>query len=182
MSVMSKLLKAIIPLVLFSVLAMFLLKGLKQNPHKVGSTFINKPLPGFTASSLEGPERQLTDAMFKNHVTLLNVFASWCLYCRSEHPVLMDIRDRSHITIYGLDYKDKRAAAMKWLKTYGNPYTKIIFDPKGELALNLGVYGTPETFIIDKEGIVRYKYVGPISQKIWKNKLLPIVMRLEKNS
>jgi len=163
MTVIKKLLMALIPLILFSVIAMFLAKGLKQNPHKVPSPFIGKQFPIFSAASLEAPEHRLTNKLFQGHVSLLNVFASWCLYCRSEHPVLMDIKDNHQLIIYGLDYKDKRIAAIAWLKNYGDPYTKVIFDPQGKLAVNLGVYGTPETFIIDEDGVIRYKYVGPIS-------------------
>jgi len=175
-----KLLVALVPLLLFSVLALFLMKGLKRDPHKVPSPFIGKQIPAFSAVSLEGPTVKLTNKLFHGRVSILNVFASWCLYCRTEHPVLMDIKNTYHLTLYGLDYKDKRASAIKWLKQYGDPYTKIIFDPSGKLAINFGTYGTPETFIIDKEGIIRYKYVGPISPAEWKDNLLPIVMRLQK--
>ncbi len=180
MSAVKKLLKALIPLLLFSVIAVFLLKGLKRNPHEVPSAFIGKPVPKFSAASLERPEKQLTSKIFYGHVSLLNVFASWCLYCRSEHPVLMDIKSLDQLAIIGLDYKDKRSSAIRWLRKYGNPYGDVIFDPQGKLAINLGVYGTPETFIVDKKGVIRYKYVGPISPTEWKEKLLPVVTRLER--
>lgn len=182
MSIVSKLLKALLPLVLFSMLAFFLVKGLKRNPHHVPSAFIGKPVPQFSKNALQVSNHPITNKIFQGHVSLLNVFASWCVYCRAEDPVLMDLKRAHQVFVYGLDYKDKRLSAMQWLENYGDPYDKIIFDPKGALAFNLGVYGTPETFIVDKHGVIRYKYVGPITSKKWKTTLQPIIAELNHES
>ena len=170
--------KTFLPLFIFILIALFLWQGLKRNPHKIPSPFIGKPVPKFKASTLSNPEQQISNRDLKGHVSLLNVFATWCLSCRAEHPVLMDIKDSHRVNIYGLNYKDNRGAAIKWLAKYGNPYTKVIFDPKGTIGINLGVYGTPETFVIDQKGIIRYKYIGPISPNEWHDKILPEVKKL----
>jgi len=182
MALTKLILKALVPLIIFSIIAVFLMKGLNRNPHKVPSPLIGKSVPSFSANALEMPENILTNKMFQGHVSLLNVFSSWCMYCRIENPILIDIKNEHKLAIYGLDYKDKRASAISWLKQLGNPYSKIIFDPRGKFALNLGVYGTPETFIIDKKGVIRYKHVGPISLIEWKEELLPVVNRLQREN
>ena len=142
--------RLLLPLLVFVILVVFLWRGLYRDPHTIPSPLINKSLPSFNL---------LQD--FKGHVTLLNVFASWCLSCHTEHPILMDIAHSGEVVVYGLDYKDSHLAEENWLKKYGNPYQKIVDDPDGTLAINLGVYGTPETFIIDRAGIIRDKYYRP---------------------
>jgi len=171
-------LKTWLPLLVFVIVLAFLWRGLGLNPHRLPSAFINKPLPAFEAQRLAEPQLTISNHDLKGHVLLLNVFATWCLSCRAEHPVLMDIKNSKAVRIYGLDYKDSRKTALSWLKQYGNPYTKIIYDPDGRVGMNLGVYGTPETFIIDREGIVRYKYVGPMSPRAWRKQVLPRVKKL----
>ncbi len=168
-------LRLFVPLLIFIITGMFLWQGLKQNPHLVPSPLIDKPFPVFRMPSLNASEPMVSNKNFKGHVTLLNVFATWCLSCRIEHPILMDIAEREGVTLVGLDYKDKREAALSWLKKYGNPYSAIIDDPQGELAINLGVYGTPESFVIDENGIIRYKYTGPIDARVWDEVLEPVV-------
>lgn len=177
---MQKILKALLPLIIFSFIAAFLLKGLRHNPSDVPPPLLNKAAPAFTAASLEHPDQQITSAIFQGHVTMLNVFASWCLYCRAEHPVLMDIENLKQVQLIGLDYKDRLEKAKAWLAQYGNPYSSIISDPSGKVVITFGVYGTPETFIIDRKGIIRYKHVGPISSADWKEKLLPLIHKLKK--
>lgn len=163
--------KAGLPLLIFVVLAVFLFKGLKQDPHRIPSPLIGKPLPHLKA---------IIGHNTKGRVALVNVFASWCVSCRAEHAVLMDIKKSHTVVLYGINYKDDRTKMRRWLAREGNPYNKIIDDPKGKLGLDLGVYGTPETFIIDRKGIVRYKYVGPISPDVWRDTLLPVIKKLRK--
>ncbi len=167
-----------IPLILFSVLCFFLWRGLSLDPRELPSPFINKPLPKFSLPELNHPDQQFSSTELHGHVSLLNVFASWCISCRVEHPVLMELRDRKAVLIYGLDYKDSRDPDIQWLNKSGNPYEKIGFDQTGNTAINLGVYGTPETFVIDKHGIIKYKYIGPITEDVWQSELQPEVEKL----
>ncbi len=174
--------KTFIPLTVFLIIAIFLWRGLGQDPHKIPSPLKNKPLPHFHAVSLQTPEQTITNNDLIGYVILLNIFASWCLSCRAEHPTLMDIKQAGTVKIYGVNYKDQRQTALQWLARFGNPYQKIIYDPKGQLGIDLGVYGTPETFVIDKKGVIRYKYIGPLSKAEWQAKVLPVVRRLEQAS
>lgn len=167
--ILKKILKSLMPLLIFLVILAFLVKSLHRDPHTVPSPFVGKPMP-----SLPGVHSDL----FKHHVTVLNVFASWCLYCRAEHPLLMDISETKGLTMIGIDYKDEPKEMRIFLKHYGNPYSNIIADPNGTIAINLGVYGTPETFIIDKKGVIRYKHVGPITLNDWRDTLKPLIQRL----
>jgi len=174
-----KKIKTLFPLLLFIVIALFLWKGLDLNPHRIPSPLIGKAFPSFHAESLQNPDKKITQDDFKGKVTLLNVFATWCYSCRAEHAVLMDVhRQNDQINFIGLDYKDERTDALQWLKQLGNPYANIIFDPHGKLALDLGVYGTPETYVIDEKGIIRYKHIGPLSPDDWQEKVLPVIQRL----
>lgn len=177
---LKKILTALIPLILLSVLTIFLIKGFKSNSDNTASPFLGKAFPEFSGNSLEHAEVQLTNQLFRGHASLVNVFTSWCSDCQVEHDMLMNIKSLHHIAIYGLDYKDKRQSAIEWLKKYGDPYTRVIFDPQGKLATSLGVRAAPETFVVDKEGVIRYKLVGPISAKQWKKKMLPLMLRLER--
>ncbi len=170
-----------IPLILFFLVLAFLWKGLSQDPHKIPSPLIGKALPTFTDPSLADSNITISNQQFLGHVTLLNVWASWCMTCRAEHSVLMDIAQSKQVIIFGLNYKDQRDNALRWLDRAGNPYLANIYDPQGKLALNLGVYGTPETFLVDEHGIIRYKYIGEISSDVWQDELLPRIKRLETN-
>lgn len=182
---MTKLLRSLryaIPLFLFLMLAWFLWQGLGEDPNNIPSVLIGKAVPTFKVETLLKPNSTFSNKEFVGHVSLLNVWATWCLSCGAEHSVLMDIAADKVVKIYGLDYKDSRSDAHRWLDKRGNPYTVIAFDPKGQLAINFGVYGTPETFIIDKKGVVRYKYIGPISPEVWRDDIKPLVLKLQKIS
>tara|TARA_R110002167_G_scaffold366367_3_gene595490 strand:+ start:12517 stop:13020 length:504 start_codon:yes stop_codon:yes gene_type:complete len=161
------------------ILGLFLWKGLSIDPKALPSALLDKPVPIFGLPWLERPGQTLTQEVFKGKVSLLNVWATWCPSCRQEHPFLMELAHNRNIPIYGLDYKDSVAAANKWFSDLGNPYLANIFDEKGTLGFNLGVYGAPETYIIDKNGIIRYRHVGPLNDAIWKETLLPVFSRLQ---
>jgi cytochrome c biogenesis protein CcmG/thiol:disulfide interchange protein DsbE len=167
----------LIPLILFLIITGFLWKGLQHDPHELPSALINKPVAAFSYPNLLDEKKPLTQKEFLGHVSLLNVWATWCVSCKAEHAVLMDIMRAKAVKIYGLNYKDDPNSARAWLKKYGNPYEAIISDEKGTLAIDFGVYGTPETFVIDGEGIIRYKYIGPISPDAWKDKVEPEVQK-----
>jgi len=161
-------------------LVLFLWQGLRNHPRQVPSPLINRAFPQFKMPSLKTTNMIITNKIFNGHVSLFNVFATWCISCQVEHPVLMDIANSKDVIIYGLNYKDNRRAVKHWLHRYGNPYSKIVFDSQGQLGINLGVYGTPETYVVDKHGIIRYKYIGPINQTVWHTILLPELNRLKR--
>ena len=171
-----------LPLIIFLALAVFLWQGLQLDPHRIPSPLVGKPVPRFSIESVNKPQLQLTNQIFKGHVSMLNVFASWCITCRAEHAVMMDIYDQHVVNLYGLAYKDSKAELVPWLHQFGDPYQKIINDSKGQLAINLGVYGTPETFIIDKKGIIRYKRIGAVSPSLWQHTIKPLIARLKQES
>jgi len=169
----------ILPLVVFLVLAGFLYVGLGLHPHEVPSPLIDKPAPAFSLPQLDQPAKQFSPAEMKGKVWLFNVWASWCESCKDEHPVLLDLAERKLVPIYGLDYKDKPADAQAWLNTAGNPYKLVAQDADGRVGINYGVYGVPETYIIDKQGIIRYKQIGPITMQNLRAIILPMVHKLE---
>ncbi len=168
------------PFVIFIVLAGFLLVGLNLNPREVPSPLIDKPAPAFTLPQLHDPSRQFSSQEMKGQVWLLNVWASWCVSCRQEHPVLMDLASQNIVPIYGLDYKDKRADGMAWLRNGGDPYVLSIVDKEGRVGIDYGVYGVPETYVIDKQGIIRYKQIGPVTVASLQEKILPLVAELQR--
>lgn len=155
-----------IPLVIFIGMGAFLWKGLALDPTELPSALLDKPLPAFELPSLLDPERQVTEADLKGEVALVNVWATWCPSCKEEHAQLNRIKAEGYKVI-GINYKDDREKADIWLKKYLNPYAFNIFDDKGSLGLDLGVYGAPETYVIDAEGIIRYKHVGVVDQRVW---------------
>jgi cytochrome c biogenesis protein CcmG/thiol:disulfide interchange protein DsbE len=169
----------LIPLVLFAVLVAFLAVGLSLNPRLVPSPLIGKPAPGFTLPELADPAKTLSRADLLGKVSLVNVWASWCVSCRVEHPLLMEIARSGKVQVYGLNYKDERPDAMRWLATYGDPYLANGFDQNGRVGIDWGVYGTPETFVVDRRGTIRYKVIGPITEDVWQKELLPLVKKLE---
>lgn len=169
----------ILPFVVFVVLAGFLFVGLNLNPREVPSPLIDKPAPAFTLPQLHEPAKQFSPADMKGKVWLLNVWASWCVSCREEHPVLMELASRNIVPIYGLDYKDKREDAELWLKKGGDPYVLSVADAEGRIGIDYGVYGVPETYVIDKQGVIRYKQIGPVTEQSLNEKILPLVAELQ---
>lgn len=164
-----------IPLILALVLGLFLWQGLKLDPRELPSALIGKPFPAFTLNTVKDEQAQITEKALKGQVSLVNVWATWCVSCRQEHPELVRIARETGIPIFGLNYKDTRPEAVRWLEEYMDPYQLSLFDADGRVGLDLGVYGAPETYIVDKDGIIRYRFVGVIDRNIWLNELLPEV-------
>ena len=168
-----------LPLALFAGLAVLLWRGLSLDPTELPSTLIDKPAPGFVLSRLHQPEENISPDDMAGKVWMLNVWASWCVACRQEHPVVTSLSRQ--VDIVGLNYKDNREDALRWLDRWGNPYLASAFDNAGDAGIDYGVYGVPETFIIDQQGHIRYKHVGPISSEQARQTLLPIVEDLKKS-
>ncbi len=156
-----------IPLVLFIILGGFLWKGLSIDPRELPSALLDKPFPEFTLPALQTPERTLSKQDFIGQPVLINVWATWCPSCRQEHEQLLAIAATSEIPVIGLNYKDERDAAINWLQQLGNPYQFNIFDEQGMLGLDLGVYGAPETYLLDAQGIIRHRHVGVVTEVVW---------------
>ena len=174
-------LRYIVPLALFIVVAGFLYVGLGLNPREIPSPFIGKPAPQFQLPQLARPEQNFSPSQMQGEVWLLNVWASWCAPCRVEHPLLVDLAKKNVVPIVGLNYKDKRDAALGWLGDLGDPYKVSVSDADGRVAIDYGVYGVPETFVIDKQGVIRFKQIGPITENVWRTKMLPLVQRLQQS-
>jgi cytochrome c biogenesis protein CcmG, thiol:disulfide interchange protein DsbE len=177
---MNRTLKFLIPLALFFTAVGFLFKGLYLDPHEVPSPLVGKPAPVFTAPILGDTSKTFNSADMKGQVWLLNVWASWCGACRDEHPVLMAMAKSNQIATFGLDYKDTDQEAQAVLDANGNPYKAIATDADGKIGIDYGVYGVPETYIIDKAGIIRHKVIGPITEEILINKIVPLLKELQK--
>ncbi|MDP2786016.1 MAG: DsbE family thiol:disulfide interchange protein [Sulfurimicrobium sp.] len=169
----------LIPLGIFIVLVVFLGIGLKLNPREVPSPLIGKPAPDFKLALLSDPARQLSPADLRGKVWLFNVWASWCASCRQEHDLLLGLARQGGVPIYGMDYKDQPGDAQAVLNRYGNPYVETVVDLDGRTGINYGVYGVPETYLIDKNGIIRYKHTGPVTQEILDKKILPLAKELQ---
>jgi cytochrome c biogenesis protein CcmG/thiol:disulfide interchange protein DsbE len=174
--------KLLIPLAVFGVLFAFLLVGLGLNPREVPSPLIGKPAPAFELVRLHQPERKLGTNDLKGQVWLLNVWASWCVSCRVEHPVLMAFSKSKLVPIVGLNYKDKPDEGIAWLRQYGNPYDVSVVDRDGRVGIDWGVYGVPETFVVDKAGVIRHKHIGPVDAAALEKKILPLVRELQRAS
>jgi cytochrome c biogenesis protein CcmG/thiol:disulfide interchange protein DsbE len=172
----------LIPLIVFIVLVVFLWVGLGLNPREVPSPFINKPAPDFTLQQLHEPQKQFSNKDMLGKVWMLNVWASWCVACRQEHPLLVQMSRAGLVPLYGLNYKDNRTDAELWLREGGNPYVLNAADVKGDVGINYGVYGVPESFIIDKRGIIRHKVIGPVTPSILENCLVPLIRELQNAS
>jgi cytochrome c biogenesis protein CcmG/thiol:disulfide interchange protein DsbE len=168
----------LVPLGIFLVLVVFLGVGLGLNPRQVPSPLIDRPAPAFVLPQLHAPEKPIGPEALRGQVWLLNVWASWCVSCRQEHPVLIDLAKSGEVPIYGLNYKDQREDALRWLVQWGDPYKLSIMDVKGATGIDYGVYGVPETFVIDKAGVIRYKQIGPLTPEILRDKILPLVRKL----
>lgn len=168
----------LIPLVLFGVLVLFLAIGLGRDPHEVPSPLINKPAPAFSLPQLQDPGKSFSVQEMRGKVWLLNVWASWCVSCRDEHPVLLQLARSKQLPIYGLNHKDKQADALAWLADLGDPYVLSAEDVTGRVSIDYGVYGVPETYLIDKDGVIRYKQIGPVTPEVLEKKILPLAKEL----
>jgi cytochrome c biogenesis protein CcmG/thiol:disulfide interchange protein DsbE len=170
--------KYLVPLAIFVVLGLLLAYGLNLDPRKIPSPLIGKSLPAFSLTTVADPARKVGRDDLLGRAYLLNVWASWCVACRQEHPLLNELARNKTVTIIGINYKDKREDALGWLGSLGNPYELSLADIDGRLGIDLGVYGVPETFVIDKQGVIRYKQIGPITPEVWEQKLAPLIKEL----
>lgn len=168
-------LKFVLPALLFAVLVAFLLRGLSRDPSVIPSPLIGKPAPSFTLPVLQVPDRTWSPEGMKDRVWLLNVWASWCVPCLVEHPVLLQLAQDRVLPIVGLNYKDEPGAARAWLAKHGDPFVQVVADRTGAVAFDYGVYGVPETFLIDRTGTIRFKHVGPLTPEIVTGRLLPLI-------
>ncbi len=167
-----------LPLILVIALGVVLYRGLFLNPQEMPSALVGKPMPEFTLTTLLDQNKTVTKADLKGDIVLLNVWATWCATCKYEHPYLVDIAKNSQVKLYGLNYKDDKASAQRWLNVYKDPYVFSIFDEKGTLGLDLGVYGAPETFVIDHHGIIRKRFAGAIDTRVWRREFEPLAKQL----
>ena len=169
-------LKLFLPLIIFAVLAVFFWRGLALDPTRMPSALIDQPVPAFKLPTLES-DKPVTQDLFKGRVSLLNVWATWCISCRVEHPFLVKLAEQG-VPIIGINYKDDVPAARKWLTDLHNPYELSVVDADGRLGIDLGVFGAPETYVVDKNGVIRYKHVGVVDERVWIDSLKPIVEQL----
>lgn len=170
----------LIPLLAFAVLVFFLGRGLSKDPRYVPSPLVGKPAPTFNLPQLHDPKQTFAPEDLKGRVWLLNVWASWCVSCRAEHPVLIDFaRTHPDTPLIGLDYKDQGPDALAWLKEHGNPYVLSAFDADGRVGIDYGVYGVPETYVIDQAGVIRYKHVGPLTTEVVQTLIDPMLKGLK---
>src|SRR3990172_1123859 len=172
---------ALVPLAVFLVVGVFLAVGLTLNPREIPSPLIGKLVPEFSLPPVQGRTLGLSSADLRGQVSLVNVFASWCVACREEHPVLMGLREKGIVPIHGLNYKDKPDDAQAWLNQLGDPYTRTGADISGRVAIDWGVYGVPETFVIDREGRIVHKHIGPITPEALRDTIMPIINKLQKS-
>ena len=170
----------LVPLAVFVGLAVFFAIGLTLDPREVPSVLIGKPVPQFALPPVQGRTLGLATADLKGEVSLVNVFASWCVACREEHPLLMQISREGIVPVHGLNYKDAPADAARWLDQMGDPYRRTGADRDGRVAIDWGVYGVPETFVVDANGTIAYKRIGPITPDVWNNTMMPLIRSLQK--
>ena len=168
----------LIPLAAFFALAVVLAVGLKRDPREVPSPLIDKPAPKFALSRLDNASRVVRLEDLRGKTFILNVWASWCVACREEHPVLLDFSKKHLVPVYGLNYKDTRPDAGAWLARFGNPYDASFFDEDGRVGIDFGVYGVPETFVVDANGVIRMKHIGPLTPEVLANKIEPLLKKL----
>lgn len=171
--------KFLLPLTIFGIMVGFLAVGLTLNPREIPSPLIGKAAPTFALPQLHEQDKVFSPSDMKGQVWLLNFWASWCSGCRTEHPVLMDLAKSGVVPIYGVDYKDQRGEALAWLDQWGNPYLIVAVDAAGRVGIDYGVYGVPETYVIDKQGLIRYKQIGPLDDETLAKKILPLVKELQ---
>jgi len=173
-----KSLRFIVPLALFGILVFFLWRGLRLDPHEVPSPLIDKPAPRFALTRLDDAGAKIGRDDMLGKVWLLNVWASWCVACREEHATLLAFAQTRAVPIIGLNYKDTRADGLAWLNQFGNPYTASAFDANGRVGIDFGVYGVPETFVIDKQGVIRFKQIGPLTPDLIETRIQPLLRKL----
>lgn len=173
--------RTIIPLIIFVLLVALLYIGLNLNPREIPSPLIGKPAPAFSLPQLQNPEARFSQQDLRGRVSLVNAWASWCVSCRSEHHLLQEL-SRQGVPIYGINYKDERADALAYLQQLGNPYAMSGHDLNGRVGIDWGVVATPETFVVDKQGVIRHKVTGPITPDIWQKTLKPMIEKLNKET
>ena len=176
---MTRYLRYLVPLAIFFILAAFLFRGLSLDPKRVPSPLVGKPMPEFSLPRLKDPAATLSDSDLRGKVSILNIWATWCVSCRAEHEVLLLLAKTGKVDIYGLNYKDERAKAQQWLQQLGDPYIANAFDADGRAGIDWGVYGAPETFIMDRQGIIRHKHIGPLTVDVLNNEILPLIAALQ---
>lgn len=169
----------LVPLGIFAALAVLLGVGLTMDPRTVPSPLIGKPVPRFELVQLKNPDARLSDADLRGRVSVVNVWGTWCAGCRQEHDTLLRLARTGEAPIFGLNWKDDRELALQWLRQLGDPYAATGFDQDGKVAIDWGVYGAPETFVIDAEGIIRYKHIGILTEQLLERDILPLVRRLK---
>ena len=169
----------LIPLAAFLALAVMLAVGLKLDPREVPSPLIDKPAPKFALQRLDDAARTIRLDDMRGKVWMLNVWASWCVACREEHPLLVEFARKRVVPLYGLNYKDQREDAKAWLARFGNPYDASLFDDEGRVGIDFGVYGVPETFVIDQNGVIRLKHIGPLTPDVIATKIEPLLKKLD---
>ena len=169
----------VLPAVAFAILVGFFWVGLRLDPGEVPSPLIGKPAPTFELPELSDASRTVSNETLRGRPALLNVWATWCAGCRAEHDMLLAIAAQGDVPIYGLNYRDERDAALEWLDSLGNPYTAVAYDPDGTVSIDWGVYGAPETFLIDPNGIVVYKHIAPLTMNDWRDEFLPRIREMQ---
>ncbi|MBS0358885.1 MAG: DsbE family thiol:disulfide interchange protein [Proteobacteria bacterium] len=171
----------LMPLLIFIGLfiVVFIRLQMPIDPHEIPTALLNQPIPQFEITLLNNEKQSLSTKDFMGHVSILNVWATWCVTCREDHELLMKLAKSEPLIIYGLNYKDSKQESLAWLARLGNPYRKVGFDQQGRVAIDWGVYGTPETFIIDKTGLIRYRHTGPLTESVWKKEIKPLIVELQ---
>ena len=170
------------PLALFIVLGAYFAVGLNHDPSRIPSVLIDRPLPPIDLPPIDGFEKGFSSSDIEGEVAIISIFGSWCASCVIEHPMLMEIAASGNVALVGIDWKDPKGAGAQWLNKYGNPYDFVGDDASGGTAIDLGVTGAPESFIVDAGGRIRYKQVGPITPQIWRNELKPLIERLKEEA
>jgi cytochrome c biogenesis protein CcmG/thiol:disulfide interchange protein DsbE len=166
-------LRFIIPIGLFATLAVFLFVGLSRDKETLPSPLIGKAAPLFDLPRVEEPAQKISNREFAGRPYVVNIWGTWCFACREEHPALMEIARRGEVPLVGLNWKDELAPAQQWLKQLGNPYVATAFDPQGDVGIDWGAYGAPETYLVDARGTIVYKYVSPVTIEVWEREFLP---------
>ena len=165
----------LLPLAVLAVLVGFFYQGLHRNPAAIPSPLIGKPAPGFELPSVRDDQRLIASKDYAGRMYALNVWGTWCVGCRQEHETLLRIAQSRAVPIVGLNWKDDRALAVRWLDELGDPYVEVAFDPEGRTAIDWGVYGAPETFLVSADGRVLHKHIAPLTLEIWERDFMPLI-------